>query len=434
VGGTARIRLTILHSNDIHGQVDGLARIATLVDRIRAETSHRVLYVDCGDVEETTSRLSNLTKGVAMHRLLGAAGCEVAAVGNAVWLRYGAEAVAAAARVASYPLLCANLKPIDGVADTALIHGVGFLAVTDPFERFQDEFDFGLRSLPVVEVAREHARALRAAGAELVVLLSHMGLDPVVEQNDDVLARELAGEVDLILGAHSHHALDRGLRVGPLLVAQAGSHAEWLGRVDVDGGDATATLLRVADDLPLHPAVVAEAERAERELDAHLDEVLAVLDEPLDPLWVAEMLRRRMDAEVGLAISGVALERTLPAGPLRRRDLWEACHTGANPGVADVPGSVLLRMLERGASSAFQEERPRPLRGRANGPLQVAGPADIDPARTYRVAGTDGELSASGGLLDESLPARYDFPTILREAIEEDLARTGERGSRSGSP
>jgi 5'-nucleotidase len=427
VGGAARIRLTILHSNDIHGQVDGLARIATLVERIRAETPHRVLYVDCGDVEETTSRLSNLTKGVAMHRLLGAAGCEVAAVGNAVWLRYGAEAVTAAAGAAPYPLLCANLKPIDGVADTALLDGVGFLAVTDPFQRFQDEFDFGLRSLPIVEVAREHARSLRAAGAELVVLLSHMGLDAVVEQNDELLAHELAGDVDLILGAHSHHELPEGMTVGSVLIAQAGSHAKWLGRVDIDGAEATPTLLPVTDDLPLHPAVVAEAERAERELDDHLDEVLAVLEEPLDPQWVAEMLRRRMEADVGLAISGVALERTLPAGPLRRRDLWEACHTGANPGVADAPGSTLLLMLERGASSAFQQDRPRPLRGRANGPLHVAGPAEIDPARTYRVAGTDGELSASGGLLDESLPARYDFPTILREAIEEDLARTEQR-------
>jgi len=77
------VRLTILHTNDIHGRVDGLARIATLVERIRAETPHAVLFLDAGDVEETTNRLSNITKGAAMHRLLGAAGCDAATVGNA---------------------------------------------------------------------------------------------------------------------------------------------------------------------------------------------------------------------------------------------------------------------------------------------------------------------------------------------------------------
>jgi 2',3'-cyclic-nucleotide 2'-phosphodiesterase (5'-nucleotidase family) len=104
------MRVTLLHSNDIHGRLEGLARIATIVERVRAETPHRVIYVDAGDVEETTSRLSNLTNGVAMHRLLSAAGCEVAAVGNAAWLRYGIQVVAAQARAADYPLLLANLS------------------------------------------------------------------------------------------------------------------------------------------------------------------------------------------------------------------------------------------------------------------------------------------------------------------------------------
>jgi hypothetical protein len=76
------MRVSILHTNDIHGRVEGLARVATLVERIREEAPHRVVYVDAGDVEETTTRLSNLTKGVAMHRLLSAAGCEVAVVGT----------------------------------------------------------------------------------------------------------------------------------------------------------------------------------------------------------------------------------------------------------------------------------------------------------------------------------------------------------------
>jgi hypothetical protein len=83
-------RIIILHTNDIHGHIEGLARVATLVERIRAENPGvPVLYLDAGDSEETTSRLSNLTKGAAMHRLLRVAGCAAATVGNASVQRYG---------------------------------------------------------------------------------------------------------------------------------------------------------------------------------------------------------------------------------------------------------------------------------------------------------------------------------------------------------
>ena len=80
-------------------------------------------------------------------------------------------------------------------------------------------------------------------------------------------------------------------------------------------------------------------------------------------------------------------------------------------------------MVERGCDPAFTTATPRPLRGRANGRLHVDGPTDVDPARTYRVAGTDAELNAFGGLVEPEwkFPVRYEFPTILREAIEQEL-------------
>jgi 5'-nucleotidase/UDP-sugar diphosphatase len=111
----------ILHSNDIHGRVEGLARIATLVERVRAENPDiPVLYMDAGDSEENSQRLSNLTKGVAMHRLLSAAGCAVATVGNGGIMRYSQHILKDYARAARYPHLLANLRnaddsPLEGV-------------------------------------------------------------------------------------------------------------------------------------------------------------------------------------------------------------------------------------------------------------------------------------------------------------------------------
>lgn len=424
--------MVLLHTNDIHGRIEALARVATLVERIRSEESEAaVIYADVGDIEETTTRLSNLTKGVAMHRLLSAAGCAVACVGNAAWLRYGPDVLADQARAARYPLLLANLKPVAGTSDTALIDGIGFVGITDPFRDFlEGSFDCGVEALDEAEVVRRCASELRAQGAQRVVCLSHLGLnafpggtEPPFSDRD--LAAALQGEIDLILGAHTHDLLPHGEWVGDVLVAQAGEYGEHLGRVDLDGESIRASVLPVTEDVPMHPAVLAEAKRAEADLDASLDEVLTVLERPLDARWIAEMLLERMGAEVGLVTSGAVLDRALPAGPLRRGELWDACHSTANPGIAELTGAQLQQLVARGRDPEFQGSTSRALRGRPRGPLEVVGaPEPIDPARTYVVAATDFEFEQYGGMVESgwNLRIRYDFPTIVREAVEERLA------------
>jgi 2',3'-cyclic-nucleotide 2'-phosphodiesterase (5'-nucleotidase family) len=101
------VRLTILHTNDLHGREHAIARIATLVPREGRQSDHPVLYLDAGDVEEATNRLSNLTKGAVMHRLLSHSTCDASTVGNACWPRYGPQILEEHACVAGYPQLLA---------------------------------------------------------------------------------------------------------------------------------------------------------------------------------------------------------------------------------------------------------------------------------------------------------------------------------------
>jgi len=423
-------RLVLVHTNDIHGRIDGLARIATRVERIRAEEDAPVLYLDAGDIEETTVRISSLTKGTAMHRMLSEARCDVATVGNAVWLRYGPQALVEHAEVAEYPLLLANLSPVEGVVPSVLLIAgdwrVGVIGVTDDFDGVFGDFDFGVRPLPVVPLVRELARELRARGAELVIVLSHLGWrsdrDVVT---DPVLAEQLQDDIDLVIGAHSHDLLAEGEWVGRVLVTQAGCYAEHLGRVDVRDDRMSASVLPVPEDTPLHPGVVAAAEEAERALEAHLDEVIADLERPLDAAFVADVYRQRMHADVGLAVEFATIDAPLPPGPLRRGDLWAVCHSSGNPGVVEMSGAQLLELLERAADPAFESAAPRSLRGRAQGRLFSVGTRDVDPLRTYRVAGSDWELGGLSGLSNPgwALSPDYDFPTIVREAVEEHLAR-----------
>jgi 2',3'-cyclic-nucleotide 2'-phosphodiesterase (5'-nucleotidase family) len=426
-------RLVLLHTNDLHGRVEALARIATLVERIRAEEGDSVVYVDTGDVEETTTRISNLTKGAAMHRLLSAAGCEAHAVGNAAWLRYGAGVLVEHAREATYPLLLANLRTreggqLPGTQSTAILERggvrVGLIGVTDRYGQFLDSFDYGISALPEVETVRELAQGLRAEGADLVVALSHLGYSVEQVDVDDVrLAPQVADVVDLIVGAHSHDLLPSGTVVDGVLIAQAGSHGEFLGRIELTGDAASASVIEIPAETPPHPAVLDALAAAERELGAHLDEPIGELPADVGPAWVAEILRRRMDADVAVVTPGQVLTRPLVPGVVRRRALWEACESTANPGVVEMTGGQLAALLEKGRDPEFARTTARPLRGRERGEL-VVGADEIAPGRTYRVAGTDFELGVYGGYVEPGwgLRPRYDFPVIVREAIEQYLA------------
>jgi 2',3'-cyclic-nucleotide 2'-phosphodiesterase (5'-nucleotidase family) len=229
--------------------------------------------------------------------------------------------------------------------------------------------------------------------------------------------------VDVVVGSRSHDLLPEGRWVGSVLVVQAGSHAGHLGRVEVDGDRLEATVIPVGEDVPPHPRVLAEADRAERMLDEHLDEVIADLREPLDAAGVAELLRRRAGADVGLVASANALDYVLPPGPLRRRDLYESCHMSSNPASVELTGAQLRELVERGRRPEWEAVRPRVFRGRARGRLHVVPERELDPARTYLVAATDAELHPFGELVDPAwgLDVRYEFPTILREAIESEL-------------
>lgn len=234
-------RLTFLHSNDIHGRLEGLARLTTLARREQAQAEaegRKVFRWDAGDAFDRRFEECRLTRGESLAPVLTASGVTLQTLGNDIGVGYSMTAVTRMARRAGYAILAANLRDGDGPVVEGLSAGVlldgpdglkiGVFGLTDPFGGIYRVY--GLHTPDVHDVACRTVAELREAGAGLVVLLSHLGLAADAE-----LAAAVSG-IDLIIGGHSHNLLPQGERVGETLIVQAGQFAEHLGRVDLDVG------------------------------------------------------------------------------------------------------------------------------------------------------------------------------------------------------
>ncbi len=142
---------------------------------------------------------------------------------------------------------------------------------------------------------------------------------------------------------------------------------------------------------------------------------------------LADALRACMGAEVGLVTAAMAPTEALAAGPLKRITLWEARPSPANPGVVELTGAQLLRLVERGLDPVLAADCPHATRGKPRGLPHLSGARiragqlyignqPVEPERVYRVASSDWELGNYGGYADVTwnLEPVYKVQTIMR--------------------
>lgn len=445
------MHLTILHSNDIHGRLEGFSRIAARVRQTRERSTNPVLYLDAGDIEETNNRLSAGTKGVAMHQILSHAGCDAAAVGNGGLLRYSHLQLEQYTKVAKYPLLLANLalpngENINGVLPSKLLQAgdvrVGLIGLTDPFSVY--DFLFGLQSLGVVPLVKSLALELRAAGADLIVVLSHLGWEKKEPNHmtDQKLAWALQSEIDLIIGAHTHHLLENGVQLGRVWVAQAGKFAEHFGRIELEQQNGVWEIVcsteAISAEIPPDPETVRYIQSLETELETQFAEVLGVLETDFDytelepcavGMLVADALRDYWSADVGLSIAGIGFRRGLPEGDLTRGVVVDAITNAANPARVAMLGWQLLEVVERGQKR--ENAAKTLLRGgvmlglmHASGMVWregrwFVGGLPLELEREYIVAATDAEFDGSFEYInpDWKLEIKYHIDVVLNEVL-----------------
>jgi 5'-nucleotidase len=255
--GDDAVRLVILHTNDTHSRMDpfpaggrlgglgGVARRATLIERIRREEEH-VLLLDSGDIFQGTPYF-NVFGGEVEFRAMSAMGYDVATLGNHDFDNR-TEGLVDVLPHADFEFVSANysisdrglrdrvrpyvVREFDGVRVGIFGLGIAFRGLVTPTHHR------GVAYTDPVEAAHRVARALRRERCSLIICLSHLGYRYESGRVSDTVVAERVPEIDLILGGHSHTFMDEpdayeraDGRVS--LVHQVGWGGVRLGRIDV---------------------------------------------------------------------------------------------------------------------------------------------------------------------------------------------------------
>jgi sulfur-oxidizing protein SoxB len=322
-----------------YGRVGGMDRMATLVKAIRAERgADRVLLLDGGDALQG-SYTALATKGADMVEVLDLLGVE-ATTGH--WeFTLGAERVAQFfgdkdnAGEAKVQLLAANIvetdfdEPVFKSAKVFERGGVGIAVIGQAFPytpianpRWMiPKWSFGIRE----EAVRAQVTAARAAGAEVVVLLSHNGFDV-----DRKLARRVEG-IDVILTAHTHDALPTTVRVGGTLLVASGSHGKFLTRLDLEVGGGRVTG-HSHGLIPLLSDAIAS--------DAEMEQLIAEVRKPHAAMLATELARTESLLYRRGNFAGT-LDDLICHAMLAERDAEIALSPGFRWGASLLPGEAI---------------------------------------------------------------------------------------------
>lgn len=504
--------LTIIGTNDLHGALDRLPLFAGFVANVRAERAADgggVLLLDGGDLFQGTLE-SNLGEGTDVVRAYNALHYDAAAVGNhefdygpvgpAITAKPGEDprgALKARIAEAKFAFLAANLiddatgalpawpnlaasKLIDVAGIKVGI--VGASTKDTPTTTMPANFK-GIAIKPTAIAIADEARALRSKGADLVVVVAHIGSNCKDTKHADAVATcdhkaelwKLIGElpkgaVDVIVGGHTHAAVAHV--IDGVATIESYSSGRAFGRVDLQIAehkvvkvevhppevmcplDANRDPIPVADCHPgpyagkpvvADPAIQKIVDDALVRAGPHRTEKLGVTltatvtraygTESVEGDLLTElMLEAQPDGQLALT-NGGGLRQDLPAGELTYGQLFAALPFDNKFAIVDIEGKQIRKLLTtnlRHGAGIFSWAGLTATATCTDGKLAVdirVGGKPLDDGAHYKLVTSD-FLSSGGdgalGRLQLAPSAIRVTEVIIREAIADLLrARKG---------
>lgn len=242
-------KLTILHSNDLHGdflaeEIDaklmgGVSMLSGYVSKVRQEEQN-TLYCIAGDMFRG-SVIDSEFRGISTIEIMNMIAPDVVTIGNHE-IDYGIAHLLFLEKCAKFPVINANLRITTNNArlfqshhivemDGMKILFIGILTETVlPMAKKEKLVGAYVEIQDAVAEVTRICNAYRSRDIDCTILLTHIGFE-----KDKQLAAKLDPSlgVDIIIGGHSHTYLEQPEIVNGILITQAGTGTDQIGRFDL---------------------------------------------------------------------------------------------------------------------------------------------------------------------------------------------------------
>ena len=289
--------IVILYENDAHCAVEGYARLAGQRDAERQHTPY-VAVVSSGDFAQGNT-VGSLTKGEAIVRIMNAVGYDYLTIGNHEF-DYTVPQMQHLSEMLTAKTLCCNfsryeednddkddrddddLYPAYEVKDFGGTK-VGFIGVATPstfrsstptyFIDDNGNLLYNFHQTDTYECVQEAVNDAREEGAEVIIVLSHLGDDPEVAYSRGLIAATHG--IDVVLDGHAHHVLNERLvndRGDSVTLTSTGTKFAYIGRLTIDTDNRVTTeLLPISDCHRVNQAVQDTVLAIQQELEARVN-------------------------------------------------------------------------------------------------------------------------------------------------------------------
>lgn len=394
------VEVTIIHDSHVHGNFASnntdIAQKAYIINEIRSRKPD-ALFVGNGD-DLGTSILSGEFQGAHIIAAFNQMGMAVNTMGNHDF-DMGPETFLARAKESQFPWVSANLRDMRtgevfgkevGVRPFWIreVNGVkvGFTGLAPAETLTLSSPGPNLKALGYAEAMREVLPQMRAAGAQVIILLSH-----ICGEETEALAAEVDG-IDAIVGDHCATVLEEPIKVNETIISRVGDEFRNVGELtlQVQAGRVvgfTFTKHAITDQSPQDPTIGALITEYQTKLDASIERVIGTTATPLDTMkshnrlretaignFVSDVARTVTQAEIGLTNGGnIRADQLFEPGPLTKKDIINILPFTNYLMKIEMTGRAIQEALELSASTI----------GTGNGRfLQVSGLTfRLDPTR-----------------------------------------------------
>ena len=373
-------KTVILHTNDVHGAVEGYAYIAQLKADYEAKGAE-VILVDAGDFSQGTTYVSS-TKGADAVTMMNAAGYDVVTLGNHEF-DYGYAQLKENMSKAKFKVVCADVFNEDGtpIFDASYTYTtksgvkVGFFGMETPETQTKANPAL-IKGLTFAtgdaftKAAADQVAALK--DADVVICLAHLGVDGESKPYRSADLYAAVKGIDFIVDGHSHTVMTKGEKGEP--IQSTGTAFANIGVIVIDDASKkieSNSLFEIKEDTAKDATVAAAAKTIVDRVDKEYGVVFAKSEVTLNgakapngnrdsetnngDLITDAMIWKVMQNKDGLTVdadhvvaitNGGGIRAAIKPGDVTKKDINTVLPFGNTVAVIYVTGAELLEALE----------------------------------------------------------------------------------------